>query len=95
MSGNRLGAFWIAFSANNCSNPLKKISYQTLGSIRKYLPFKVSMNSSIDPIRVDNEVKDAVESFVRISELDKSSRDEASFLFKLVISLSAFSWAIR
>ena len=49
------------------------------------------MNSSIDPIRVDNEVKDAVESFVRISELDKSSKDEASFSFKSVISLSAFS----
>ena len=49
------------------------------------------MNSSIDPIRVDNEVKDSVESFVKISELDKSSKDEASFLFKSVISLSAFS----
>ena len=65
-------------------------SGQILGTYM-YLPFNVSMYSSIDPIRVDNEVKDSVESFVKISELDKSSKDEASFLFKLVISLSAFS----
>ena len=56
-----------------------------------YIPFNVSMYSSIDPIRVVNEVNDSVESFVKISELDKSSKDEASFSFKSVISLSAFS----